>query len=90
MAETISFSEYLRWQDFYVSEPFFSERVDIAGALVASTIANVNRGKNSKPASIDDFMVIANTIKRQYEEKEASDDSSHLKSFILSMGGKVK
>jgi hypothetical protein len=39
-------------------EPFLSERVDIAGGIVAVTIANVNRGKGSKAFSLEDFLVV--------------------------------
>lgn len=60
--------------------------MDIVGALVASTIANVNRGKNSRAASVDDFMIVANSIKTR---DVANDEARHLKMFILSMGGKV-
>jgi hypothetical protein len=88
LGETMSLSEYTEWQDFYRTEPFLAERVDLAGALVASIIVNVNRGKGSKMASVDDFMLVANGLK---SARVANDDdgSAHLRSFILSMGGSV-
>lgn len=73
-------------------EPFLSERVDIAGALNASVLANVNRGKSSKAFLIEDFMVVKNAMKETEKKRATPDDreDAHLKSFILSMGGLFK
>jgi hypothetical protein len=40
----------------YQVEPFGEVRADMRSALIASIIANVNRGKNQKAFSLSDFM----------------------------------
>jgi hypothetical protein len=73
-------------------EPFLSERVDIAGALITSTIANVNRAKAAKAFSLEEFLVVRNMLKSE-EVKSATPEQRealHLKTFILSMGGRVQ
>lgn len=37
-------------------EPFGEHRGDVRSAIVAQTIANVNRGKGRKPYTLDDFI----------------------------------
>jgi hypothetical protein len=37
-------------------EPFGEERGDLRAGIVAATVANANRGKNSKPYAPGDFM----------------------------------
>lgn len=41
------------YQKYY---PFGEERGDIQAAIIACVIANVNRGKKTKPYKIDDFI----------------------------------
>jgi len=41
---------------FYSIEPFGEQRADLRAAIVASVIANSNRGKNQKPFKPEDFM----------------------------------
>lgn len=48
--------EFAEWIEFYRVHPFVTERVDLMGGIVASTIANVNRGKGSRPLKPSDFM----------------------------------
>jgi len=47
--------------------PIGDERGDIHASIVASTMANIHRGKNQKPYAIKDFMPFA-------EKKTESDD----------------
>jgi len=41
---------------FDTLEPFGAEADNLGHAITASTIANVNRGKNQKPYKVEDFM----------------------------------
>jgi hypothetical protein len=41
---------------FSTLEPFGSDADNLGHAITASTIANVNRGKNDKPYKVEDFM----------------------------------
>jgi len=41
---------------FSALEPFGSDADNLGHAITASTVANVNRGKNQKVYSVEDFM----------------------------------
>jgi len=41
---------------FSTIEPFGMNADNIGHAITASTVANVNRGKNQKPYKVEDFM----------------------------------
>ncbi len=44
------------WMEYANLEPFGEERADLRAGIVASTMANVWRGKNGKAAKPGDFM----------------------------------
>ena len=48
--------EITDWFAFYSLDPWGGQRGDIQAAIIASTIANVNRSKDSKPMTPADFM----------------------------------
>lgn len=48
--------ELSEWMAYYEVNPFGSVRDDLQAGIVASTIANVNRGKNDKSFTPSDFM----------------------------------
>lgn len=52
----ISSRELAEWMAYYEIEPFGEERADVRAALVASTVANVHRGKKRRAYKLDDFM----------------------------------
>ncbi len=52
----ISSRELAEWMAFEQLEPFGRRAEYVGHALVASTIANVNRGKDQKPYEIEDFL----------------------------------
>jgi hypothetical protein len=80
--------EFLNWQEFAATEPFLSERVDLAGALIASTAANMNRPKNSKPYSVSDFLLVHKAVEEAGKKPEDA-EANHLKATIMLLGGKV-
>lgn len=49
--------EFGEWMARERMEPRGRERGDIQAALIASVIANVNRGKRSRPFKIKDFVL---------------------------------
>ena len=49
-------SEITEWISYYRLDPWDGGRGDLQAAIVASTVANVNRGKNSTPMKPGDFM----------------------------------
>jgi len=52
----ISSRELAEWMAYAELEPFGEERADLRAGIVASTIANVNRGKNRKAYKAVDFV----------------------------------
>ena len=44
------------WQIYEAIEPFGEQRADLRAGIIASTIANVNRGKGQKAFTATDFM----------------------------------
>lgn len=69
--------ELAEWAAYYSIEPFGEERDDLRAGIVASVIANVNRGKSSKVYEPQDFM--------PFSKKKTSvrDEVMALKSFLL-------
>jgi hypothetical protein len=56
MLAQITSKQLTEWMAFYQIEPFGEERDDLRSGIVASVIANVNRGKNRKPFKPEEFM----------------------------------
>lgn len=49
-------AEFAAWQAYALLEPFGEERADLRAGIIASTIANVNRGRATPPFRPKDFM----------------------------------
>lgn len=49
-------TEITTWLAYYMLDPMGGEREDLRSGIVAATIANVNRGKDSRPFEPSDFM----------------------------------
>lgn len=49
--------ELSMWKAYENIEPFGEVRADLRAALICSVLANVNRGKNTKPFTTADFML---------------------------------
>lgn len=85
----MSLGEFRQWARFLAEEPTVSERVDLVGGIISSTIANVNRGKSSKAYVPSDFMPIA-ARQREAAEDALTDEefaALQLKRFRAAMGG---
>ncbi len=57
------YKEFVEWMAFYQSEPFGEEANYLRAGIVASTIANCNRGEKQEPFSATDFMPFYNGAK---------------------------
>ncbi len=53
----MSSSEFTQWMAFYGIEPFGAQRDNLHAAIIASTVANVHRGKNQKAIPPTQFMI---------------------------------
>lgn len=53
----MSSEEFAEWVAFDRMSPGEPERSDLQSAMVASVIANSNKGKKGKPYGLDDFML---------------------------------
>jgi len=52
----INAREFAEWMAYDSLDPIGSTRSDLRAGIIASTIANVNRGKNGQSFKPDDFM----------------------------------
>lgn len=71
----MSSEELTEWIAYYDIDPFGSARSDLNSAVIAQTIANVNRGQNQLPYSVQDFMP-------QFEVKELTPEQEYQKMGI--------
>jgi hypothetical protein len=56
LAQRLTARELVEFEELYRLDPWGPERGDLAAGIVASTIANVNRGPKSEPFRPADFM----------------------------------
>ena len=56
MTQKMSGREFVYWMAYYNLEPFDEVRADLRAGIIASTIANVNRGKGRAAFKPDQFM----------------------------------
>jgi hypothetical protein len=68
MLSEISSLQFAEWMAYSGLEPWGEERDDLRMGIIASTIANVNRGKNTKPFKPTDFMP---SFEQETEEQAA-------------------
>lgn len=79
--------ELSEWMEFYRVEPFGQEADWLGSAIVASTVANVNRGKGKKAFEVDDFMPKFNGCKKDQSVDEMIQMAAM---FTVAAGGKVE
>jgi len=63
--------ELTEWMAFYQLEPFGDFRGDMRAAIVASTFANANRSRESKPFTLEDFMPFVEKTARNAPQDNA-------------------
>lgn len=56
MLAEMSSAQFAEWRAYAQIEPFGEDRADLRAGIVASTIANANRGKGQKPFTAQQFM----------------------------------
>ena len=85
MLEKVPSKLILEWMAFSRLEPFGSQADYLGSAIVACTVANANRGKNTKAYKPEDFMP-------QFEKKKQSVEEmiQIAKMMTVGMGGTVK
>jgi hypothetical protein len=55
LGERITAEEFGHWWALYLQEPWAEARADIAAGMIAATLANVNRGRDTPPFKPLDF-----------------------------------
>lgn len=75
--------EFERWQAYYELEPFGAWREDWRAALIASTMFNMWRGKNTAAAKIGDFMP-----KFTHEQQDVNQQLQIVEMLNAAFGGK--
>ena len=70
MMERINSRELTEWIAYWQIEPWGEERADYRSGMIASVIANVNRGKGGRRYKPQDFMPKFGLSKKQKPVKE--------------------
>ncbi len=82
MLSEISSRDFAEWIAYSRMEPWGEERDDLRMGIIASTIANANRGKNQKPFTPQMFMP-------QFEQETEEDAQARLMAAAFAaLGGK--
>ncbi len=55
---TVSARDLDEMRDYFAVEPWGAWRDNVHAGLIASTICNVNRGKDTEPFTYEDFMLL--------------------------------
>jgi hypothetical protein len=71
LEERIESHELTEWQIYEAIEPFGEQRADLRAGIIASTIANVNRGKGQKAFTATDFMPYL-----EKEQEQSAEDAT--------------
>jgi hypothetical protein len=80
---------------YEADEPFLGTRIEVMGALVAATLANVNRGRGQLPFSAEEFMPWLPAMqeqeaaerRRQAIAGDADAEDAILQRLVLAGGG---
>jgi len=82
LLDRVSSRELAEWMAFAQLEPFGSEADYVGPAIIASTMANIHRGKGKKAFSIDDFMP-------KKKKKQTVEEALQIAQMMtIGMGGK--
>lgn len=82
MLSEITSRQFAEWLAYSRLEPWGEDRDDLRMGIIASTIANSNRGKNQKPFTPQQFMP------RFEQETEEEAAARLLAKAIKALGGK--
>jgi hypothetical protein len=98
LEDRMGVGELERWKAFEREEPFLPFRTDLAAGIVASTIANVHRGKHSPTFDALDFMPLQRDLferleldRRRAEVMPAAvdEDDATLQRIVVALGGRA-
>lgn len=88
LGERMAWREFKQWVRFSSEEPFLGERIELSGAVVAATLANINRGKGKAAYRFEDFMPI-DAARRSREAGGVDEETlatANMSSFFAFMG----
>lgn len=66
----IDSSEFAEWMAFYRIEPWGEERADYRSAMIAQVMANIFRGKNSRPHKVEDFLLFREPKQQTWQQQK--------------------
>lgn len=83
--------EFQEWQVYHSLWPLGERRADLRSAIVASVIANVNRGPDAPAYSPQDFMPAFDVVDEEIDEDASIELTQNLfESLTLQLGGEIK
>ena len=84
----IDSSELSEWEAYYIIEPWGEQKADVRTGIIASTIANVNRGKNAKAFTYNDFILKSKLEFEHNARQRKKQSSEQLSSVLMGMAKK--
>ena len=81
----MSAREFSQWMDYSRDEPFGPTRDNLHAGMVAAMIYNANRGKNKRPLSAADFLLMS---ERERMEQRTRKTMGAIKAVATSKGAK--
>jgi len=74
--EALGASELEEWMLFWKMDPWGSYRDNIHAGLIAATLANIHRSKNSRAITHEDFMLVDHS---DYQKKKTRETLTWMK-----------
>ena len=79
-------AELSEWEAYYNLEPWGESKEDIRTGIIASTIVNVNTGKNAKTFTYNDF-ILKSKLEAEHEARHKQKQSSkQIASTLVGIG----
>lgn len=82
--------ELAEWQAYYDLEPFGDQQANIRAGIIAATIANVNRKKNTRAFIYDDFILTSKLELEHNARRRRKQSTRQLGETLMGMTKKKK
>lgn len=83
----LPYRELVEWMEEYRRDPWGTWRDNTHAAMIANILANAHRGKDTRPFSIDDFMLLDPEVAAQRKAEKAARGSIALVNALKAMAG---
>ena len=85
MLSKISAKKFIRWVAFLNIDPQGERRADLRTGIIASTLANINKKKDTKAYDASDFMPSFKAYEIKAKQSKGGQTLEQMKSILLSI-----